>query len=178
MKEVLLKFINNYDNKIIIDIDNVNYISYENHEHIYIDLGKQDLNSFLSMLKQDFKIQETISNLEDGFLVYEFYIPNDMAIGEGDCGNGEIVEIFTVETSVYLTTRNYKTVYHSYLNSKDWYNKRNICLEYANYKCSICDETENLHVHHLNYNTVGNESISDLIVVCKSCHSDFHKKTR
>jgi hypothetical protein len=150
-------------------------VQYENKEEIYIDLGKQDLTAFLFMLKQDFKIEETISNLEDGFLVYKFYIPNDMVISQNDCVNGEIVEIFTIETSVYLTTRDYKRVYHSYLNSEKWHDKRNQMLNFADYKCSRCNETENLQVHHLNYNTIGEESLSDLEVVCVSCHKKIHK---
>jgi len=175
MKEILLKFINNYDSEIIIDSNKVNYIVYENHEHIYIDLDKQELINFLFMLKQDFEIQETISNLEDGFLVYEFHIPDDMVIGQGDFGDGIIDDLFTVETSVYLITRNYKIVYHSYLNSKNWHDKRNQMLKFANYKCSRCNETENLQVHHLNYNTIGEESLGDLEVVCVNCHKKIHK---
>ena len=96
MKEILLKFINSYSEKIIIDVKNVDYIQYENKEEIYIDLGKQDLTTFLFMLEQDFEIKKIIRNLEEGFLVYEFYICNDVIVGEGDFGNGEIVDLFNV----------------------------------------------------------------------------------
>jgi len=175
MKDILINFINSYDKKIVIDNKKVDYIQYENKEEIYIDLGKKNLNDFFFKLQNDFKIDEEILNLEDGFLVYKFNIENDVIVGEFDFGNGEIVDLFTVETYVYLTTRNYKRVYHSYLNSKDWHDKRNIMLKYAEYKCCRCNETENLQVHHLNYNTIGNESLNDLEVVCNSCHNKIHK---
>lgn len=175
MKEILLKFINSYDDKIIINTDKVNYIQYENKDEIYIDLEKQDLSSLLFILKQDFEIKEIITNLEDGFLVYEFYICNDVIVGEGDFGNGEIVDLFNVETRVNLITRNYKRIYHSYLNSKKWHDKRNEMLNFSNYKCNRCGEMEKLQVHHLNYNTIGDESLGDLEVVCVSCHKKIHK---
>ncbi|TXD45903.1 hypothetical protein [Polaribacter sp. IC073] len=174
MKEILLKFINNYDKEITINKDKVDYIQYENKEQIYIDLDKKDLSLFLSNLNIDFEIEETISNLEDGFLVYEFNIPNDIVIGQADYGDGIINDLFTVETSVYLTTRDYKRVYRSYLNSKKWHDKRNEMLKFSDYKCSRCSKTENLQVHHLNYNTIGDESLGDLDVVCVGCHKKIH----
>tara|TARA_R110000824_G_scaffold387601_1_gene582948 strand:+ start:110 stop:643 length:534 start_codon:yes stop_codon:yes gene_type:complete len=175
MKEILLKFINSYSEKIIIDIKNVNYIQYENKEEIYIDLGKQDLTKFLFMLEQDFEIEEIISNLEEGFLVYEFDINNDTSLGKHEITDYGFNEIFNLETKVLLISRHYKKVYHSYLNTKEWHDKRNKMLKYANYKCSRCENTEKLQIHHLNYNTIGEESLSDLEVVCVSCHKIIHK---
>ena len=66
-------------------------------------------------------------------------------------------------------------VYNNYLKSQEWYILKNLALKYSNYKCSKCGETENLNIHHLNYNNIGNEEISDLITVCNSCHKEFHK---
>jgi len=175
MKEILLKFINSYSEKIIIDVKNVDYIQYENKEEIYIDLGKQDLTTFLFMLEQDFEIKKIIRNLEEGFLVYEFYISNEICLGEHEIPDWGLSEVFNVETRVELISRHYKKVYHSYLNTKEWHDKRNKMLKYANYKCSRCENTENLQIHHLNYNTIGDESLSDLEVVCVSCHKKTHK---
>jgi hypothetical protein len=171
MKEILIKFLNGYDNKITINNKKVDYTQYERKDEMYIDLGKQDLTAFLFMLEEDFEVEEIISNVEDGFLVYEFYITNDVCLGEDD----DIGEIYNVETRVNLISRNYKRVYHSYLNSEEWHDKRNKMLEYSDYKCSMCSASENLQVHHLNYNTVGNESLGDLLVVCNSCHKKIHK---
>lgn len=175
MKNVLIKFINSYDKTIVIDYEKVNYIQYENKEEIYIDLGKKDLTKFLFKLEENFKIEEIINNLEYGFLVYQFFISNNTCLGEHEIKNYGFNEIFTVETRVHLISRNYKKIYHSYLNSKEWHDKRNTMLKYAEYKCCRCNETENLQVHHLNYNTIGNESLNDLEVVCNDCHKKIHK---
>jgi len=40
-------------------------------------------------------------------------------------------------------------------------------LKKYNYKCSICENTKNLHVHHTSYELV---NIDTLIVLCASCH--------
>lgn len=43
------------------------------------------------------------------------------------------------------------------------------------YKCSKCGIRQKLHVHHLNYDRLGNELQSDLMVVCNNCHNWFHE---
>ena len=175
IKDGLIKFINSYDKKIIIKKEKVEHLQYENKDQIFIDLGKQDLTNILFMLEEDFEIEKEIINLEDGFLVYHFYITNDVILGQYDIeNNGELQDVFNVNTSVRLITRNYKNIYHSYLNSKEWHDKRNTMLNYADYKCGRCNKTENLQVHHLNYNTIGYESLSDLEVVCNGCHKKIH----
>ena len=175
MKELLINFLNSYDKEINIDKEKVNHFQYEYKDQIFIDLGNQDLTNILFMLKYDFNIEKEIINLEDCFLVYHFYINSDVVLGKLDIeNNGELQEVFNVDTSVRLTTRNYKNIYYSYLNTKEWHDKRNKMLNYADYKCSRCSKTENLQVHHLNYNTVGFESFNDLQVVCNGCHKKIH----
>jgi len=168
MKDILLKFLQKYD-KTLKSENVMQYNSYENKEEIYLDCGGKNIDFLISNLSSEFEFNKPISNLEDGFCVYSFYIPNDFEI---------FPDMFTVDTEVNITTRNRKNVYRTYLNSKEWYDRKVIALKYAEYKCSRCGETENLEVHHLNYETVGNENISDLFVCCKDCHSKFHNLTR
>lgn len=33
----------------------------------------------------------------------------------------------------------------------------------------------NIHVHHVDYDRIGNERFSDLMVICADCHSMLHK---
>jgi DNA-directed RNA polymerase subunit N (RpoN/RPB10) len=33
----------------------------------------------------------------------------------------------------------------------------------------------NMHVHHIDYDRVGNESLGDLVVVCGDCHRKLHE---
>ena len=44
-------------------------------------------------------------------------------------------------------------------------------------KCVLCDSTRNIIIHHRNYENVGNEKDTDLIVLCKRCHTLFHTRT-
>ena len=52
--------------------------------------------------------------------------------------------------------------------------------KYANYTCQGCKtkfHSGQLNVHHRNYDSFGNERMSDLQVLCRSCHSaaDAHR---
>jgi hypothetical protein len=127
------------------------------------------------MLKFDnYVVDNIICNIKDSFSVFSFYISSDTPLDYVKIDD-DFTEVYNVETEVYLTSRNYKMVYNNYLKSQEWYNLKNLALKYSNYKCSKCDASENLNIHHLNYNNIGNEEISDLITVCNSCHKEFHK---
>ena len=65
--------------------------------------------------------------------------------------------------------------YKEYLESEGWKKKRSQRLFEDNYECRFCGAKENLQVHHLNYNNVGNEDVeTDLITLCKPCHELLH----
>lgn len=66
--------------------------------------------------------------------------------------------------------------YQDYLESYLWKNKRDWIIQLANFKCQNCGSNKGLVVHHINYNSVGNESIEDVEVLCKKCHSEKHKE--
>ncbi|HPL95039.1 MAG TPA: GTP cyclohydrolase I FolE [Paludibacteraceae bacterium] len=57
-------------------------------------------------------------------------------------------------------------------------NDRNRALEYYGQECMRCGETENLVVHHLDFQNIrspsDNHSIENLMVLCKSCHARIH----
>ena len=58
----------------------------------------------------------------------------------------------------------------NYYQSKEWFEKRKQKLIGSNYSCSICMSGQNLHVHHRTYAHFKHEPLSDLIVLCKTCH--------
>lgn len=68
-----------------------------------------------------------------------------------------------------------KEAYQKYLNSKEWKKKRDKFKELKGGKCEVCGSTENLHVHHLNYDCLGKETINDLACLCKGCHLSAHR---
>ena len=65
--------------------------------------------------------------------------------------------------------------YKEYIVSRIWKERRDMMVESQCKKCEICNSTENLNVHHNNYKTRGGEEDTDLIVVCRPCHKEFHK---
>lgn len=64
--------------------------------------------------------------------------------------------------------------YGAYLRSPAWSAVK------ARYRASdleqdcICGETDELHLHHLTYERVGEERVSDLTPLCRDCHSLVH----
>jgi hypothetical protein len=63
--------------------------------------------------------------------------------------------------------------YKKYIGSQKWKAKRDKKLEQAGYRCEKCGVSKyskKLEVHHLNYGNLGNEKLSELIVLCKECH--------
>lgn len=63
---------------------------------------------------------------------------------------------------------------HQYLNSPEWKTKRQHALKLAHYSCQMCGTPRNLHVHHVSYKNLFQETDSDLVVVCNNCHSHLH----
>ena len=64
--------------------------------------------------------------------------------------------------------------YNKYMKSPEWAKKRKERLELDGYKCQMCGTTEKLEVHHIKYDTLGNENMDDLITLCEHCHTKVH----
>lgn len=41
-------------------------------------------------------------------------------------------------------------------------------------QCQLCGQREDLHAHHLSYDNLGNESESEILIVCRKCHVHCH----
>ena len=64
--------------------------------------------------------------------------------------------------------------YTDYIQSDAWKAKRILAIA-KNRKCLICRSKEHLVVHHRNYNNFMKEQLSDLVVLCESCHNLLHQ---
>lgn len=61
--------------------------------------------------------------------------------------------------------------YYEYIQTPEWNEKRKQKLRDTDYKCEVCNKFGvPLQVHHKHYNNIGNESMEDLLAVCKECH--------
>ena len=64
--------------------------------------------------------------------------------------------------------------YDRYLRSKSWQIQRQKFLAHYGCECALCGSKENLHVHHLHYQTVGKEKPEDVAICCRRCHFIAH----
>ena len=74
--------------------------------------------------------------------------------------------------------QNFEENYPLYLQSAEWKKRRDWVLSKANLKCKMCHMVctdKATEVHHLTYDRVGAEAISDLVAVCSPCHRSVHQ---
>lgn len=67
--------------------------------------------------------------------------------------------------------------YYKYIKSRKWKKLANRLKKEQPY-CSECRSKENLAVHHLTYERLGNELDEDLTVLCDDCHKETHGITK
>lgn len=74
--------------------------------------------------------------------------------------------------------------YVEYLGSKEWHDKRIDKFREVGYYCEHCGSPgllSDLSVHHLHYDSLGDEDLEDLEVLCAGCHEKadwLRKETR
>jgi hypothetical protein len=83
-------------------------------------------------------------------------------------------------TKISEAKQEWRDLYHRYLCSDEWKQKREQRLLIDNYKCFFnyskgCDAV-NLQIHHIHYNNIGNEKMEDLVTLCINCHAEIHKR--
>ena len=67
-------------------------------------------------------------------------------------------------------------LYHEYISSAAWLKKRMQTYWCLGKVCEVCGSSKKTHVHHNNYESLGNEKIfRDLVILCESCHDAFHE---
>jgi 5-methylcytosine-specific restriction endonuclease McrA len=60
--------------------------------------------------------------------------------------------------------------YKRYLVSPQWRATRERAFAYHGRFCAVCGATRRLQVHHLTYERLGHELMSDFRILCKGCH--------
>lgn len=61
-----------------------------------------------------------------------------------------------------------------YLLTPEWREKREQRMELDSYRCFRCQSEDRLNVHHITYERLGRERMSDLVTLCWSCHRKEH----
>jgi len=65
---------------------------------------------------------------------------------------------------------------NGYLRSEHWQEVRRKKLKQAGYKCEACGQKVKLDIHHLTYERLGKERLSDLQALCRPCHRKAEAK--
>jgi hypothetical protein len=77
----------------------------------------------------------------------------------------------------YFVKSEFRNRYGKYLASEKWKAKRLLVLERDDYFCQDCGvdlQGKLAHVHHLTYDRIFNEKLSDLQTLCPECHMKEH----
>jgi hypothetical protein len=69
-----------------------------------------------------------------------------------------------------------RMTYAAYISSEVWRERRVIQLENDGHRCQGCGGADDLHVHHVTYDRLGNEAPGDLVTVCEVCHGFIHRE--
>ena len=65
--------------------------------------------------------------------------------------------------------------YKEYLQTQYWVEFRTNALKYYGKRCMACGSSDSrLNVHHTTYKNKGQETLSDVIVLCEHCHKSIH----
>ncbi len=88
-------------------------------------------------------------------------------------------EIYVRRVNPTLPVTEHSPEYKKHLCSANWKKFRKLAIEKANHRCEKCKiSSGSLEVHHLNYDRLGREFLTDVQVVCPSCHpqADVERK--
>ena len=66
--------------------------------------------------------------------------------------------------------------YDAYMVSSEWKAVRQKAFAYHGKYCADCKTTKRLTVHHKTYKRLGNERMTDLMVLCWGCHKRLHER--
>lgn len=66
--------------------------------------------------------------------------------------------------------------YRAYLRTPHWQDvRRRYWASKMPKRCAVCGRTDTpLDLHHRTYKRIGNERLSDLILLCRQCHEETH----
>jgi 5-methylcytosine-specific restriction endonuclease McrA len=66
--------------------------------------------------------------------------------------------------------RQHSPEYHGYMKSKAWAERRHAVMVRAGGLCEHCQRQTATAVHHITYDSLGEEPLTDLQALCARCH--------
>jgi len=83
---------------------------------------------------------------------------------------------FQIELGYRGSSKKYNALLKEYYGSSEWHEKSRAVFKRDNFRCILCGGVEALTVHHKTYENFGNESLEDLITLCRKCYTAVHRK--
>lgn len=80
-----------------------------------------------------------------------------------------------MKTTTCKDTKEIVSNYKDYLKTRHWLKLRAEFKQKTKVKrCVMCGYDKMLNIHHTTYENLGNETIDDLVYLCKYCHYKLH----
>jgi len=80
-----------------------------------------------------------------------------------------------LDQEIYIASpKNFTNSYAEYMQSEEWWERRWEIIERDGGCCIRCKSTDDLQVHHLSYERLGDEEDADLVTLCLDCHNLIH----
>ena len=85
-----------------------------------------------------------------------------------------------VKEGKFLKNRRRGTLkeYKQYLQSDEWKQLRLKKIRQVESRCQVCYSPDHLEAHHRTYKNFKEENLNDIVVLCRDCHSLFHKNRK
>lgn len=80
-----------------------------------------------------------------------------------------------LQSNVPLLDPKLREAYDKHLLSPLWGKKKAKIHRRDGNRCQVCGENKMFDVHHLTYERVFVEKLSDLVLLCPSCHRKVHR---
>lgn len=111
--------------------------------------------------------------MRDMWFVYEYVDEHNGDVTFDFDNPADALEYFLDK---YIEKPDPKVVYKDYIKSPEWRIKSTAAKEAAGNACQVCNASGvTLDTHHRTYDNLGDEKDGDLVVLCRDCHTVFHK---
>jgi len=140
-----------------------NLINGRSEEYPYIKIGSKEYDIILSNHNNHY---QSLININHNQMMALHNKLNEVKAQKAQKANAQ----------KRSNNRAWWNVYHEYIQSDEWKEKRAQVLERDNWTCQECGAGHKaiLQAHHTTYFNVGDEPLRDLITLCKLCHDRTH----
>ena len=138
---------------------------------------KMDAADLLSMMRMAFTVSHLMEEAQKSCAAEQPLMPDSGSLSSQSAAPPvTIPAAYSAPPWPYAGKTSYAgyASYADYLRSPHWQDVRAKALKRAEEACSICHDRTAVQVHHNNYDRLGRELDSDVVVLCRKCHGIYH----